>query len=660
MAYGGYVGRILRVDLSTGSMSTLDTSDYAPDYIGGMGMSYKILWDEINENTTEWSPENPLIFSAGPCCGTPIPSAGRAEVVGLAPQGYPHPWSAPSGFGGDFGPKMKYAGYDAIIITGKSEKPVYLYVTDQKAELIDAETVWGMNVFPAQDYFAKEHGDDVAAATIGPAGENRCRWAAIVSRTENGAGQGGFGALMGDKKIKGVVVKPGTVKVPVANPEEMMRVVNMLNQEMSPTGQARVALSTDSGSYTKRRQSCAWGGCTGGVASCLPSYYSKVPQVSGSGNISGVAYCASGCPGAIMRKSSFEEQFEIKKLEEQLGLNHWESQLGMDFFIRNCFEAGKLTKMMGETIPTDENGNMALEPEFVIRWYKAIANREGEGDAWAEGATRAANILGLEDQVWKTHKHGYGPHWDGRYLHLIHSPVWIVSALAWATKSRDPFNHQHGYPERYPSFVKEWANTPESTSMWGTPTIPYTEICELGAQIYGAEHANSGWDNPSLAYTDKEYVGLWHEYRSIIKDSVPMCDRQFPLLYDTISTPAKVGVIDAETQAFNAVVGTDWTLDEMHQHCEKVANICRAIQVRQGRTRKDHDESVIPYFSQDDAWPDELPPSSMEPPKFLALMDRFYTLRGWDVTTGWPKRAKLEEIGLKNIADELDSIGKLP
>lgn len=357
-----------------------------------------------------------------------------------------------------------------------------------------------------------------------------------------------------------------------------------------------------------------------------------------------------------MRPSSFEEQFEIKRLEEQLGLNHWESQLGMDFFLQNCYNAGKLPKLMGEPVPANEDGRMMLEPEFVYKWYRAVAHREGEGDVWAEGTPRAADILGLEDQVWKTHKHGYGPHWDGRYLHYVRSPVWIVSALGWATKSRDPFNHQHGYPERYPSFVQEWGN---EKSMWGTPAIPYEQICELGAQLYGAEYANSGWDNPSLAYKDKEHVALWHEYRSVIKDSVPMCDRQFPLLYDTTSLPPKVGWLDAEVEAFNAVVGTEWTLAEMHQHCEKVRNIARAMQVRQGRTRET-DESVIPYFTQDDAWPDDLPPSSIEPEKFLDLMDRYYALHGWDTSTGWPTRAHLEDIGLKAIADELESLGKLP
>ena len=127
---GGYVGKILRVDLTTGTVSKLNTMNYVPQFIGGIGLGYKLLWDEIKEGTTEWSPENVVIFTSGPCCGTPVPTSGRAEVIGLAPQGYPIPWAAVSGFGGDFGPKMKFAGYDAIIITGKATSPKYLLVSE--------------------------------------------------------------------------------------------------------------------------------------------------------------------------------------------------------------------------------------------------------------------------------------------------------------------------------------------------------------------------------------------------------------------------------------------------------------------------------------------------------------------------------------------------
>jgi len=656
MAYGGFTGKILRVNLSDGSMKNLDTFDYVPDFIGGVALAYRLVWDEIIETTTEWSPENPLIFTTGPCAATPIPSAGRANVVGLSPQSYPIPYLCTSGFGGEFGPKMKLAGYDAIVITGKSPSPVYLYVSTDGVEIMDGAQIWGTGNYNAQDWLANKHGQDVAIAAIGQAGENRVRWAAIESRTENGAGQGGFGALMGDKKLKAVVVKPGNTRIPVANPEKMIEVINRLNKEMSPTGQDKVALIRDRGSYTTRRQSCPWSSCTGGIAGCLPTMYNRVPLENGIGTVSGVEYCCPGVPTNIMESMPSEVRSELRRLEGQLGLNHWETQLGMNFWMLNEYRRGRLNRILGEAVPGDGT-NMKLTPDFVKKFDLAVAFRQGEGDIWAEGTTRAANAFGMEDEVWKTHKHGYGPHWDGRYLQFVRSPVWVVSALTWATHGRDAFNHQHGYPERYPPFVKEWATREGATSGWGTPQIPYAQICELGAQIYGAEHANSGWDDSSYQYTDKEYVGLWHECRGMIKDSVPMCDRQFPLLYDSTTTPATVGWTDAETQAYNAIVGTEWTLDDMHKACMRAQSLLRSIWTIQGRTRA-NDESVIPYFTQPDAWPNDAGPSVIDPGEFRALLSRYYALHGWS-DQGIPTKATLDQYGLGYVANELQRLGKI-
>ena len=656
MKYGGFTGKILRIDLSDGGISYLDTFDYVPEFIGGAAMAYRLIWDEINENTNEWSPENPLIFTTGPCAGTPIPSAGRAQVVGLAPQSYPIPYLCTSGFGGDFAPKMKMAGYDTIIITGKSPSPVYLYISDTKIEIIDASLIWGTGNYNTQDWLASKHGQDVAIAAIGQAGENRVRWAAIESRTENGAGQGGFGAVMGDKKLKAIVIKPGNFKIPIANPEKMIEVVNRLNREMSPSGQAKVALLADRGKYTTRRQSCAWTACTGGVSGCLPTMYNRVPLTNGIGTISGVSYCASGAPTNIMAKVPNEAVLELQRLEGQFGLNHWEIQLGMNFWMLNEYRRGRLTKILDEKIPGDGE-NMQLTPDFVKKFYRAVSFREGEGDIWAEGTPRAANALGMDDEIWKTHKHGYGPHWDGRYLHFVRNPVWVVSALTWATHGRDAFNHQHGYPERYPTFVKEWATREGAKSHWGTPLIPYAQICELGAEIYGAEHANSGWDDPKYQYTDKEYVGLWHECCGMLKDSVPMCDRQFPLLYDSTTSPPTVGWVDSETQAYNAVVGTYWTLEDMHKACMKVQSLLRSVWIIQGRKRE-HDESIIPYFTQPDTWPDDTGPAVIDPPQFQQLLTRYYLLHGWN-EQGIPTKETLENYGLNSVASKLQQLGKL-
>jgi len=677
--YGGYVGKILRVDLSAGSTSELSTWDYVPDFIGGIGLGYKLLWDETNENTTEWSPENALIFASGPLGGTPVPSSGRLEVIGIAPQGYPKPWASPSGMGGDFAPKMKWAGYDAIIIIGKAESPKYLYVGPEGVQFLDGEFLWGMTTYQAHNALFAKHGNDVAIATIGPAGENRVRWSIIQSKTKNAAGQGGFGAVMGDKKLKAIVVKPGTCKIPIADPKKLIAEVEKVSGELSPAGQNRVPLTRDVGRYKAKLQSCDYAACTGGPFLCLPSpegctaqptYFNKIPmKYSGSSNISGAFYCASACGPMLMDADwgNTEKNFEIAYLMNELGLNHFEAFIALPPFFMNCYNAGKLTKLLGEEVKfsTDgprvgdkQNFHAMMPPELAVKFMKAVAYREGEGDIWAEGAPRAAEKLGLSEFVPMSHKHGYGPHWDGRLLPFVeHFPAWVVNALSWATQGKDPIGQSHDYGERYPSYVAEWQASATGKNWYGTDQMPYAEMCKAGAKLYGVKHANEGWpDNAELGFADKEHVAIWHDYRAVVKSSVIVCDRVFPMLYDP-NTPDKLGDYEAEVRLFNTVVGTNWSLKDMYKAAERVFNLMRAIHIRQGRTRAD-DESVIPYFEQPGYFPDEI--RAIEPDKFRELLDRVYKVRDWDQATGWPTKGKLESLGLKDVANELKKIGKLP
>ena len=366
--YGGYVGKILRVDLSTGSMTELDTENYVPDYIGGIGLGYKLLWDETNENTTEWSPESALIFASGPLGGTPVPSSGRAEVIGIAPQGYPKPWASPSGMGGDFAPKMKWAGYDAIVITGKADSPKYLYIGEDGAQLLDGQFLWGMTTYTAHNALYAKHGNDVAVAAIGPAGENLVRWSIIQSKTKNAAGQGGLGAVMGDKKLKAIVIKPGTHKIPIAKPEKLIEEVVRVSAELSPAGQNRVPLFRDFDRYKTKLQACDYSACTGGPTLCQPTpqgctsqptYFNKIPvKFTGEGSISGAFYCASACAPMLCDADwgNTEKNFEIAYLMNELGLNHFEAFIALPPFFMNCYNAGKLTKLLGEEVKFSTDG----------------------------------------------------------------------------------------------------------------------------------------------------------------------------------------------------------------------------------------------------------------------------------------------------------------
>ena len=223
--YGGWTGKILRVDLTTRKVSESSTFDYVPKFLGGRGLGAKICWDEVPPEVNAFDPENRLIFATGPLQGTLAPTSGRFVVVGKSPQSAPVESFTRSGVGGHFAPELKWAGYDAVIIQGKASQPVYLWITDQKAEILDAQHLWGLDTYQTQQALWKIHGNRTRVMVIGRAGENKSRIACILTDTGDASGQGGFGGVMGSKNLKAVAVR-GTGSVKVARPKELAKITH--------------------------------------------------------------------------------------------------------------------------------------------------------------------------------------------------------------------------------------------------------------------------------------------------------------------------------------------------------------------------------------------------------------------------------------------------
>jgi aldehyde:ferredoxin oxidoreductase len=212
----GWIGKVLRVNLSTGKVSTeaLDPG-LAKDYIGARGLGTKIMTDEVDPKVDPLSPENKLIFVPGPLTGTFAPSAGRYTVV---TKGALTGAIASANSGGTWGPALKFAGYDAVIIESAAPKPVYLWIKNAKVEIRDASHLWGKDVPETSDAIRAETDDDAKIACIGPAGENRVLFACIMNDLHRAAGRSGVGAVMGSKNLKAVAVV-GTGAVTCADPK---------------------------------------------------------------------------------------------------------------------------------------------------------------------------------------------------------------------------------------------------------------------------------------------------------------------------------------------------------------------------------------------------------------------------------------------------------
>ena len=215
----GYVGKLLRVDLSSGQVreEKLDLH-LAKKYLGGRGLGTKIYMDETGPHADPFSPENQLILMTGPLTGTFAPSAGRLMWITKAPL---TGTIGCANSGGYFGSELKYAGFDGVIFTGAAKKPVYLYIEDGTFQLRSAEHLWGKTVFETTDLLKADTNLDAKVCCIGPAGENRLLYAAIMNDKHRAAGRGGLGAVMGSKNLKAIVAK-GSGGIKVADNEGFM------------------------------------------------------------------------------------------------------------------------------------------------------------------------------------------------------------------------------------------------------------------------------------------------------------------------------------------------------------------------------------------------------------------------------------------------------
>ena len=654
---GGWAGKILRVDLDSGKTWTQASIEYGQKYIGARGVAARIAWDEIPPGTGAFDPENRLIFSAGPLTGTSAPNTGRTTLCGLSPQST-YEWFSYSSVGGYWGPTLKYAGYDAIVVQGESPRPVYLWIDDDQVELRDASELWGKGILATQDYLVNRHGRDVRVLATGPAGENRCRISIVATGTGSAAGQGGFGAVMGAKRLKAVAVR-GTQGVPIAHPDAFSDCTLSIAKELHAPGGSLRKETLDPDMVAKYGQCFA--ACTQQCASpicLLGRSYRNVPGVvHPEKTYTGAMFCVSGIfagggSGTYGWKTGFQAGFELSQISHDLGLNHWELGIGLVPWLSRCYQEGLLQDFDGEPFDLDS-------PQFWETLLLKIANREGIGDALAEGGVRAAEILGVGQGLIPEYyaAWGFAGHWDGRGDHsnYVVFPYWLVAAIQWAMSTRDPLSSGHGYVQN----IMRWSPLRRSG-----PGLDWETFVDVAAKFYGTRDAV----HPASGYKDKAFPAVVHGHRSVMKDSLTLDDQMYPRIYSAKTTDhfarAETGMEGPsfEYHMFRLATGMDISEDEFEQMAERVFNLERALQIRNWDRSRAVDEQLIPYFEQVENWVNPIvgEEQGLDTEEFVRLLDEYYTLRGWDLVTGRPEKAKLEELDLSDVATELARRGLVP
>ena len=635
-------GDILHVDLCTCRMRREPISDELKrHFVGGRGINSKILYDEVKPGTDPLSPENVLIIGSGPLTGTYAPGSGRWEATAKSPLTGIH---GDGNAGGHFAAQLKFAGIQHLVIHGKAEKPVYLAIDDDKVEIRDAQHLWGKDTWQTQEMIKEEWRDPrVEAAVIGPAGENLVKFACILNGLTRAVGRGGMGTVMGSKNLKAIAAR-GTKGLKVAKPGYFKRAVVDINrlimahpiyQEFSQTGTLG---STDeayeAGALTAynhrqtRMEGCELMG--GGKASRRTREFTAKHKACFSCPIGCSGYFViregpyAGCHGDRCELAvscsmglgcginSYPPLLYISTLINRWGLDIAELTNEMSF-IMDCYDRGIITK-------EDTDG---LEMNFgnertIIEMTRKIALREGFGNLLAEGIVPVVKQLGEKAEYLAAQIHGL-LFYTGDYR--ANTPA----ALSYATSTRGA-DHLRGVPSG-----TYWYDAPDAE-----------EVKEVLIERYGTAELP-----PKTSYEGNAKIPVFTQDFNTLQDSLSTC-RFYCEFYLILGLQPR-----HFAPLLSAATGMDFSGDDLRKVGERVWNVERAFNCREGANR---DGDRFPQRFFEEPIPDGPTAGAMlDRDKFERLKDEYYELRGWDVKTGIPTRKKLKELGLKYIADELES-----
>jgi len=605
-----YAGKILRVDLTTGKISTEPLSEkLAKEYIGGIGLGIKLLMDNSTPGTDPFDPDNPIIYLTGPLSGTLGPTGGNSyAVVSKSP--------ATGGVGnaeahGFFGPDLKRAGYDAVIITGKAPKLSYLWIDDDKVEIRNGEYLQYKTVNETDHMIREELGDFyIRVSAIGEAGEKLCRFAAIINDEFRAIGRAGMGGVMGSKNLKAVAVR-GTHDVNVANFEGFREFIKMIFERMKGpatkkyktlgTPENVLVLNSLSALATRNWTNATFEGAEKVSGEWLNEHYVK--------KIVGCATCGMRCdhiavvPEGPYQGSTSRLEFEclwsmgplcgIDRLDAVIEAMRIVNEYGMDgisigvvvAFAMDCYEHGVITKDQTDGIDL-RFGNA----EALIQIIHKIGKREGWlGNALAEGTAKAAEIIGGD--AWKYACHIKGLELPGYDLRTLKT-----AALGFSVSFRGACHLRNG---AYSPDVKGKVNRFKIEPGRGKMIVP---------------------DG--------------HVYNVI--DSLIVCKFSRGTYYDGLKDLANY---------YTLATGIPMTDAELDKAGERIENLARLFNIREGKGTRDYDK--LPWKIENVPVPDEGPAKGVcvNEEEFQLGLDDYYAARGWD-SNGVPTVEKLDALGL--------------
>ena len=630
----GWMGKILDVDLTSGKTCVRDTMNYVHDYIGGRALASRIAWEEIPAGTDAYDAENRVIVTTGPLTGTLAPTTGRTVMTSVSPRTYPKPWYTHSTLGGWFGPELKYAGFDAIVIHGRSNSPVYLEIQNDDVRLVDAAVLWGRDARETQLELKRRMSQQAQVLTIGQAGENLVRFATVQHAEQNAAGHSGFGAVWGNKNLKAIAVR-GTGSVSVANPEALLREV--LEAGTGKRAPSVGVLSDDKQHLPICSQSCTFD-CRAATSYGYTADGRRVPGtciggmlLSNSG-MESTKYIGGGVNVPPSKNFGIHEEAALHQACNSLGLDLWLRLVMQPWFIR-CKQLG-INEIRGYPIEPED-------ADWFERFLHQLANREGLGDIFAEDLIRVMDELEgeLPEELIRLGRElefnfGFPAHREGRFWDEEPLPFWVISAMMHASTSRDPTIGTH-----------------QSSLLLAEFLLADRELARRQFRVL----SEKVWGYPDAlepTFENKAPVAIWSQNQHMLIDSLPLCDFAFPQLVRSMESREEwqnaediTGDLNLDLRLLAAVTGVELTRTEMDKVAERAFTLERVMLARAGRSRKMEEKTLAPHFKL----PCRADGTLIDEIGFSRLLDEYYSARGWDLEFGWPTIDQLKSLGLEEV-----------
>ncbi len=635
----GYAGKILEIDLTRRSVR-IEPTDAGKEakYIGGFGSCYRLAYEHAVPGTDPLAPENPIIFSPGVLAGTPVPGAVKITAVSRLPLTGTFGWSQGSMA---FAAMLKFAGYDHVVVTGRSEQPVYLRIVDDEVTFCDATGLWGKDILDATAEIKKGY-EKSSVVCIGLAGEKLSKLSLALIDGISTLGQGGLGAVMGAKNLKAVLVY-GTKGVKVADREKFSGVVNGLSERFYKFKHRDIAIQLGMMAGWKALVAA-------GYISTRHLSEKEVTEIYGIEQYKNMKVKRVGCPGCLvadkdvvkihggdydgmtMPVTSYQEipafaaTFAIRDAAQATYLMNICNRYGISVqtleglldFILDLTAEGIIT-------PSDLDGLQAGRDFETIRaLVEMIVHRKGAGDIFADGWKAIIDVFGRQCEQYAYINKGINFVWDPRN--------WILGTMEFAqiVSPKGPYSAFGGSPTTVAGLKEEF----------------FKRHCDrVGAS---AEQIDRIFDS-SLGINIGRMSRCFEDWVTILT-SLGICNRAQNDRYYSAGVCADL---------YSAATGVDMSREDIVKAADRIWTVTRAINVREGFAKKD---DTIPHqwfrplrlSDGERVMRDYFGHKVLERADVEKWRDDYYLERGWDVEYGIPTGARLDALGLEDIKADME------